>query len=227
MEPMLQDKLAVCAFAFFYAQWCGHVHDLEGILAQVWVVGALFLFTSLGLKINPVTLVSIPSFLPLLACGLAARAATVLLLGVAFYFWGPANRSIFRRDEGWAVMLLQVCPWVCLSGRGPARRREAGGAAGGPGGGGGGGAALRGGRGARAAAAARERWTAVGDGGARGLIRPPLPPPLLLALLLPRQGALRTRTSHLWGPAAPPPPAQKKRPDTVLVPGLELTTPST
>ena len=115
-EPLLQAEVAICTLAFFYSQFRSyHVHNLEQVFSQIWVVGALFLFTSLGCNIKHEYFATVPSYLPFIFVGIVARLVVVLLLGVLFYFFGPARRTIFCKRDGLVAMVLQAL-FVVLAG---------------------------------------------------------------------------------------------------------------
>lgn len=80
---LLHKDLAVVGVAVFYAALRpSSVHSLEHMFASIWTFGALFLFIHLGARIELGSFLRLPSVLPLLLAGLAARAvayAAVLL----------------------------------------------------------------------------------------------------------------------------------------------------
>ncbi len=96
---IFQPELGVVLVSLFYGQFRSRtIHKVEEGLLSVWMFAALFLFTSLGTKIDYKIFASAGQYLVLLFVGLAARF--VIIMFIAFLMPLNPKRTWFRREEG-------------------------------------------------------------------------------------------------------------------------------
>lgn len=114
-NSLFQGDLAVVAYTFFFAILRPQsIHAVEDLLTKLWMFGALFLFTSLGVNIKASSFVEGYHFFPLLFVGLLGRL--VMILVIAFVMPFDENRKVFvRGGPGGNKRLLceALFCWVC------------------------------------------------------------------------------------------------------------------
>ena len=77
-SPFFQSDMAVIVMTIFYAQFRSiAISQIENTLAELWMFGALFLFTTLGSNIQLSSITVGFKFLPVLLVGLTFRLAAV------------------------------------------------------------------------------------------------------------------------------------------------------
>jgi hypothetical protein len=96
-ENIFQPELGVVVVSLMFSQLRPlSIHAIEDILSSVWMIGALFLFTSLGSNISIAAFSMAGTYLSFIAVGLLARLGMILLIA----FFAPLNpkRTWFRRE---------------------------------------------------------------------------------------------------------------------------------